>query len=158
MRRRLIKIGVGLAALGGLALGGTALATGGGGDSTTGPGADQASAAALAELGGGKANSVERDSENGAAWEVEVTKTDGTTVDVRLDADYKVVVVEGDSEQGGSPGSESEQDGDADGGASDPAEAEQSGAETEAPGDDGPNGHADEPGDPDADHQFEGNE
>ena len=29
---------------------------------------------------------------------------------------------------------------------------------TEVPGDDGPNGHADEPGDPNADHQFEGKE
>lgn len=29
---------------------------------------------------------------------------------------------------------------------------------TEVPGDDGPGGHADEPGDPDADHQFEGEE
>ncbi len=48
--------------------------------------------------GGGTANSVERDSENGATWEVEVTREDGTTVDVRLDEDYRVVVIEGDSE------------------------------------------------------------
>ena len=54
--------------------------------------------AALAKLGGGTANSVERDNENGATWEVEVTKN-GKTVDVRLDAAYKVIVVEGDSEQ-----------------------------------------------------------
>jgi hypothetical protein len=33
-----------------------------------------------------------------ATWEVEVTKN-GKTVDVRLDAAYKVIVVEGDSEQ-----------------------------------------------------------
>ncbi len=104
-----LKIAVGLAVLGGLAFGGTALATGGGNGSATGPGADQARAAALVHLGGGTANSVERDSENGATWEVEVTKTDGTTVDVRLDASYKVVVVEDDSEQGG-PESESAKD------------------------------------------------
>jgi len=30
-----------------------------------------------------------------------VTKPDGTTVDVRLDESYGVVVVEGDSEDGG---------------------------------------------------------
>jgi hypothetical protein len=41
---------------------------------------------------------VERDGENGATWEVEVTKTNGKTVDVRLDANYKVVVIEGDGE------------------------------------------------------------
>ena len=42
--------------------------------------------AALAETGGGRVNAVERDSEHGATWEVEVTKLDGSTVDVRLDA------------------------------------------------------------------------
>jgi hypothetical protein len=47
---------------------------------------------------GGRANSVERDSENGATWEVEVTREDGTTVDVRLDAHYGLAVVEGDGE------------------------------------------------------------
>ena len=43
-------------------------------------------------------NSVERDGENGATWEVEVTKPDGSTVDVRLDESYGLVVVEGDDE------------------------------------------------------------
>ncbi|HSC91541.1 MAG TPA: PepSY domain-containing protein [Gaiellaceae bacterium] len=85
-----------------LALGGAAWAIAGGGDDegpgATGPGADRARAAALAYLGG-TANSVERDGEDGATWEVEVTKRDGTTVDVRLDERYRVVVVEGDSEQ-----------------------------------------------------------
>lgn len=60
--------------------------------------ADAATAAALEATGGGRANSVERDSENGATWEVEVTKSDGTTVDVRLDESYAVVVIEGDTE------------------------------------------------------------
>lgn len=32
-------------------------------------------------------------------WEVEVTKPNGKTVDVRLDKDYGRVVVEGDSEE-----------------------------------------------------------
>jgi len=44
--------------------------------------ADQARAAALAVTDGGTANAVERDGENGATWEVEVTKPDGDTVDV----------------------------------------------------------------------------
>jgi hypothetical protein len=67
--------------------------------------ADDASAAALDATGGGEVNSVERDDENGATWEVEVTKTDGTAVDVRLDESYAVVVIEGDTEdEGGGAG------------------------------------------------------
>jgi uncharacterized membrane protein YkoI len=82
---------------------GAAMATGAaGGDdgdqNVTGPSADSARAAALKITHGGTANSVERDSENGATWEVEVTKPDGNTVDVRLDQNYDLVVVEGDSE------------------------------------------------------------
>ncbi len=82
---------------------GAAMATGvtGGDDgdqNVAGPSADKARAAALQITHGGTANSVERDSENGATWEVEVTKPDGNTVDVRLDQSYDKVVVEGDSE------------------------------------------------------------
>lgn len=60
--------------------------------------ADAATEAALKATGGGTANSVETDNENGATYEVEVTQTDGTTVDVRLDENYQVVVIEGDNE------------------------------------------------------------
>ena len=63
-----------------------------------GPQAERAAAAALDATGGGRANSVEPDSEAGATWEVEVTKRDGSTVDVRLDASYRVVVIEVESE------------------------------------------------------------
>ena len=71
------------------------------GDNTvTGRDADRATAAALRLTHGGTANSVERDSENGATWEVEVTRTDGTTVDVRPDENFRKVVIEGDSEKG----------------------------------------------------------
>jgi hypothetical protein len=86
---------------------GAAFATGavGGGDdgdsSLTGPVADKATAAALRITGGGTANAVERDSEDGATYEVEVTKPDGNTVDVRLDENYNLAVVEGDNEDGG---------------------------------------------------------
>ena len=58
--------------------------------------ADKATEAALRLTHGGTANSVERDSENGATWEVEVTKKGGDTVDVRLDENYGLVVIEGD--------------------------------------------------------------
>jgi hypothetical protein len=82
--------------------GAVALASGGDGEgSVKGPDADRAVAAALVETGGGTANSVERDSEKGATWEVEVTRPDGTTVDVRLDERFHVVVVDPDSEPGG---------------------------------------------------------
>jgi hypothetical protein len=81
---------------------GTAIATSNDGEGgATGPQADQAKAAALNITHGGHANAVERDSENGATWEVEVTKPNGTTVDVRLDAGYAVVVIEGDAEDAG---------------------------------------------------------
>jgi hypothetical protein len=98
-RRYIIAGGAVLA----LAAGGVGAATAfGGGDDgdeqATGPGADRATEAALALFPGGRANSVERDSEDGATWEVEVTRADGKTVDVRLDGGYGLVVVEGDSE------------------------------------------------------------
>jgi uncharacterized membrane protein YkoI len=98
-RRYMIAGGAVLA----LAAGGVGAATAfGGGDDgdqqATGPAADRAREAALALFPGGRANAVERDSEDGATWEVEVTRSDGTTVDVRLDAGYGLVVVEGDSE------------------------------------------------------------
>jgi uncharacterized membrane protein YkoI len=98
--RTKLAIGVAVIALAG---GGGAYAWAGAGDDeggATGPGADRARQAALAHLGGGTANSVERDNEKGATWEVEVTKSNGSTVDVRLDAAYKVVAVDGDSESG----------------------------------------------------------
>jgi hypothetical protein len=103
MNRRMLKLG---AAIGGvlvLALGGAAIARATGvlddGDSQlSGPQADRAKAAALQLTGGGHANAVEQDSEDGATYEVEVTKSDGKTVDVRLDENFKLVVIDGDSE------------------------------------------------------------
>lgn len=83
------------------ALAGGAIAIAGGGDSEgelKGPHADRAVKAALEATNGGTANAVERDSENGGTWEVEVTKTNGQTVDVRLDENYEVIMIEGDSE------------------------------------------------------------
>ena len=61
--------------------------------------AEAATEAALEATGGGTANSVETDNEDGATYEVEVTKPDGTTVDVRLDESVEVVVIEGNSEE-----------------------------------------------------------
>jgi hypothetical protein len=104
MRGRLTKIVLGVAALGAFALGGAALAGATGGDDSEGPdqaltGAtlEQASAAALRATGGGTVNETELDSEAGATYEVEVTKEDGSTVDVRLDDAFEVVAVEGEN-------------------------------------------------------------
>ncbi len=103
MNRRMLKVLAGMTAVFFLALGGAAIARGTGvlddGDETVkGPQADRAKAAALAITGGGTANAVERDSEKGATWEVEVTRKDGSTVDVRLDENFRLVVIDGDSE------------------------------------------------------------
>jgi uncharacterized membrane protein YkoI len=104
MRRRgvLIAVGAGVVLAG--AAGGIAVAT----DGDDGPASHQytkqqaaaATRAALEATGGGTANSVETDSEDGATYEVEVTKPDGTTVDVRLDESFHVVVIEGDGDSG----------------------------------------------------------
>src|SRR3712207_445640 len=99
-RNRMLLALTGVVLAGGLSAG--AVAAAGGGDdeepSVTGPEAERATAAALVATGGGRANSVERDSEDGATWEIEVTRPDGATVDVRLDGAYRVVVIERDSE------------------------------------------------------------
>ena len=50
---------------------------------------------------------MERDGENGTTWEVEGTKPNGKTVDVRLDETFGLVVIAGDSETDG--GDESEE-------------------------------------------------
>jgi hypothetical protein len=106
VNKRLILIVAGIAAAAALVLGAAAIASSQGvgpfGDdeaSLTGPSADRATAAALEITGGGKANAVERDSEHGATYEVEVTKPNGTTVDVYLDDSYNLVTVDGDSEE-----------------------------------------------------------
>jgi hypothetical protein len=107
MNRRLLKILAGLAVVAALALVGGAIARATGtfddGDQQLkGSQADRARAAALRLTGGGTANAVERDSEKGATYEVEVTRTDGSTVDVRLDESFRLVAIDGDSETGDS--------------------------------------------------------
>jgi hypothetical protein len=103
-RTRILAVGASVFALAAGGAGAAMAANGGGGEDAAshvnGAAADQATKAALQITHGGTANSVERDSENGATWEVEVTKADGQTVDVRLDQNYHLVVVEGDSEAG----------------------------------------------------------
>jgi uncharacterized membrane protein YkoI len=103
MRKRVIVAGVALGAAAATTAGGIAVA----GNGDDGPAsrqyteqqAEQAKEAALDATGGGTVNSVESDSEDGATYEVEVTTPDGDTVDVRLDEDFRVVVIEGDGEE-----------------------------------------------------------
>jgi len=104
MRRRLTMILAGLAALTALALGGAAIANATGvvgddeGQKLSSSEADRAGAAALRATGGGTVQETERDNEQGATFEVEVKKADGSVVDVRLDSSYRVVGVDGDKE------------------------------------------------------------
>jgi hypothetical protein len=83
------------------AIGGGGIAIASGGDDGEGgeiPPATKATAekAALDATGGGKINQTELDNEDGATYEVEVTKLNGDTVDVRLDEDFRVVTIESD--------------------------------------------------------------
>ncbi len=78
-----------------LALGGAGIAYANGGDSeeqVTGPEAQKAKSAAIAAVGGGTVTEVERDDGNGTgAFEVEVTRDDGSQLEVHLNGGYDVV-------------------------------------------------------------------
>ena len=66
----------------------------------TGPALDTATAAALEHTGGGRVTETEAGDEEGA-YEVEVTRADGSQVDVHLDARFAVIDQARDGEQGG---------------------------------------------------------
>jgi len=66
---------------------------------------ERASKAALEATGGGTVQDVDRDSEGGATWEVEVIKTDGTQVDVLLDGQFRVMSVGAEQEPNERPDS-----------------------------------------------------
>jgi uncharacterized membrane protein YkoI len=89
------KIAIAGGALAAAALAGTGIAVAGGGDSEpahalTGAQLDQATAAALAETGGGHVTDSEVGDEE-SAYEIEVTLDDGSQVDVQLDENFAVV-------------------------------------------------------------------
>ena len=104
MGSKMKKVVLGVLALAALALGGAAIAGATGGDddgserAITGNALDRASAAALQETGGGKVTGTEAGDEEGA-YEVEVTRSDGSQVDVHLDDRFNVLneVDDGDS-------------------------------------------------------------
>jgi uncharacterized membrane protein YkoI len=101
--QRSLKIAVGAGAVVLAAAGiGTSVAAASGGDDDashpiTGSDLKRASAAALAETGGGRVTETEAGDEE-SAYEVEVTLADGRQVDVQLDAAFEVVQVMGDHE------------------------------------------------------------
>jgi hypothetical protein len=85
-----------------VALGGAGIAYANGGDSEeqlTGPDAEKAKSAAIAAVGGGTVTEVERDDGIGAGgFEVEVTREDGSQLEVHLDGDYNVVGQQADED------------------------------------------------------------
>jgi uncharacterized membrane protein YkoI len=87
-----------------LAAGGLGVAYAVGGDSeeqVTGPNAEKAKAAALKAVGGGTVSEVERqDGDGGGFYEVEVTRADGSQVEVHLDARYAPVGQAADDDTG----------------------------------------------------------
>ena len=90
-----------------LATGGAAIAGATGGDDKgeketpiTGSALDRASQAALKEVGGGKVTQTEAGDEEGA-YEVEVTKADGSQVDVHLDKSFAVIGAQADETDDG---------------------------------------------------------
>jgi uncharacterized membrane protein YkoI len=100
------------AAVAALGLGGAAIAgaTGGGDDGRgkgddgagkpiTGAALDRASAVALDHTGGGRVSATELQDEEGY-YEVEVTRGDGSQIDVHLDSHFNVLNESGDGRDG----------------------------------------------------------
>ena len=108
MKNKIKGAGIAIAAIAALAVGGGAIAgaAGGGGDddgserAISGQALDRASAAALAETGGGNVTETEVGDEEGA-YEVEVTRSDGSQVDVHLDKGFNVLGSAGDDDGSG---------------------------------------------------------
>ena len=93
----------GMAVIAALAGGGAAIATATGGDddgserAITGSALERAERAALEHTGGGRVTGTEAGDEE-SYYEVEVTRADGSQVDVQLDRRFRVVSSEGDGE------------------------------------------------------------
>jgi uncharacterized membrane protein YkoI len=107
MKDKLKGVLIAMAAVVALASGaaGIAAAAGGGDDDAgdkaiRGRALDRATAAALAHTGGGKVTETEAGDEEGA-YEVEVTRADGSQVDVHLDKGFNVIGQAADSERSG---------------------------------------------------------
>jgi uncharacterized membrane protein YkoI len=95
MKKTRSAIAVGVAVLLGAGAIGAAAAAGGAGDDAdehaTGPAADRAARAAEQRFPGARVTAVEQKAEGTVRWEAEVTRPNGTTLDVALDQDYRIV-------------------------------------------------------------------
>jgi uncharacterized membrane protein YkoI len=117
MRRRAAFIVAGIAALAAFALGGAAIAGATQGDDgdeaeqgLSGRVAERAKAAALKETGGGTVTETELDVEDGRTYQVEIRKADGSTVDVDLDASFKIVEVDVDGPEASDQNEQNDRD------------------------------------------------
>jgi uncharacterized membrane protein YkoI len=104
MNKKIKRTLMALVAVAALGAGGAAIATaasGGGDDESdkaiSGAALDRASQAALSHTGGGKVTATEVGDED-SYYEVEVTRGDGSQVDVQLDRSFHVVGAEGDND------------------------------------------------------------
>ena len=107
MDRRIKKWILAGAAVAALGVGSTAIAGGAGSDDNggtrddgagkpiTGTALDKASAIAVDHVGGGRVTGTEFQDEEGY-YEIEVTRSDGSQVDVHLDSHYRVLNARGD--------------------------------------------------------------
>ncbi len=98
---RTLVIAVAVAML--VALGGAGIAYAANGtdseEQLTGPDAEKAKSAAIAEVGGGTVTGVEREDDGSTgAFEVEVKREDGSQVEVHLDGELNVVGQEADED------------------------------------------------------------
>jgi uncharacterized membrane protein YkoI len=116
MKDKLKGVAIAIAAVAVLAVGGAAIAgaAGGGDDDATdraisGQALDRAKAAALDHTGGGTVTETEAGDEEGA-YEVEVTRADGSQVDVHLDKGFNVIGQAGDDDRGSENESSGEED------------------------------------------------
>jgi hypothetical protein len=107
-KKRTIVVGASAVVLAGLAGGGVAWATAGddAGERVTGAAADRAAKTALAHVGAGTLEGVERGDDGRSAWEVEITRPDGSTVEVQLDAGFAVLGAGSDDAGGETDGDE----------------------------------------------------
>jgi uncharacterized membrane protein YkoI len=109
MKDKLKGVLIAAAAIAALAVGGAAIAGATGGDDDgsdkpiSGSALDRASSAALQQTGGGQVSETEVGDEE-SYYEVEVTRGDGSQVDVQLDRQFNVVGGEADSDGSGEDG------------------------------------------------------
>jgi uncharacterized membrane protein YkoI len=107
-----MKLFVGAGVIVGVLLAGVGIAvavSGGDDDSLSGADLEQASEAALEQTGGGRVTGAEVDDEQGA-YEIEVTRDDGTQVDVHLDDQFGVLSTDEDGRDDDGPGDDDDGD------------------------------------------------